>query len=95
MAGSGAAAAAAAANPPILPGEEAADTADTADTADKGAYTEYFMPAAAEHKAELGDYKPIKKSKPTAAKIFCWIMSSLLLAGAVVVAVLIGSKIIF
>ena len=95
MAGSGAAAAA---NPPILPGEEAADTADTADTvdtADKGAYTEYFMPAAAEHKAELGDYKPIKKSKPTAAKIFCWIMSSLLLAGAVVVAVLIGSKIIF
>ena len=86
MAGSGAAAAA---NPPILPGEEAADTADT------GAYTEYFMPAAAEHKAELGDYKPIKKSKPTAAKIFCWIMSSLLLAGAVVVAVLIGSKIIF
>ena len=89
MAGSGAAAAA---NPPILPGEEAADTADTAD---KDAYTEYFMPAAAEHKAELGDYKPIKKSKPTAAKIFCWLMSSLLLAGAVVVAVLIGSKIIF
>ena len=72
-------------NPPILTSETVTDSKD-----DKQ-YSEYFMPTT-EIKTQLGDYKKNKKS-PSAAKIFCWIMSSLLLAGAIIIAALIGSKI--
>ena len=80
-------------NPPIM-----TDVTDIGKKGDDGkseksnAYSEYFMPAT-EYKSQLGeDYKKTKKG-PTMAKIFCWIMSGLLLAGAVILAVLIGSKI--
>jgi len=46
-----------------------------------------------EYKTQLGDYKKTKKS-PTVAKIFCWIISCLLLTGAIILAVLIGTGII-
>ena len=56
------------------------------------AYSEYFMPNS-EYKSQLGgEYEKTKKG-PTVVKIFCWILSSLLLVGAVILAVLIGSKI--
>lgn len=80
-------------NPPIM--TDVTDTGKKGDdeTSEKSdAYSEYFMPTT-EYKAQLGgDYKKTKTG-PTAVKIFCWIMSSLLLAGAVILAVLIGSKI--
>merc|ERR1711868_81647 len=57
------------------------------------AYSEYFMPNT-EYKTQLGgDYEKTKK-EPTAAKIFCWIISCLLLTGAIILAVLIGTGII-
>ena len=68
-------------NPPILTSETVTDSKDS----------EYFMPTT-EIKTQLGDYKKNKKS-PSAAKVFCWIMSCLLLAGAIIIAALIGSKI--
>lgn len=81
-------------NPPIM--------TDVTDMSKKGddeksekndAYSEYFMPNT-EYKTQLGgDYEKTKK-EPTAAKIFCWIISSLLLTGAVILAVLIGTGII-
>ena len=72
-------------NPPIL----TEDLVDNNGKNDKQ-YTEYFMPTN-EYKTQLGDYKKTKKS-PTVAKIFCWIISCLLLTGAIILAVLIGSK---
>lgn len=81
-------------NPPIM--------TDVTDMSKKGddekseksdAYSEYFMPNT-EYKTQIGgDYEKTKK-EPTAAKIFCWIISSLLLTGAVILAVLIGTGII-
>jgi len=74
-------------NPPIL----TEDLVDNNGKNDKQ-YTEYFMPTN-EYKTQLGDYKKTKKS-PTVAKIFCWIISCLLLTGAIILAVLIGTGII-
>ena len=80
-------------NPPIMTDvTDMSKKGDDENSEKSDAYSEYFMPTE-EYKAQLsGDYKETKKG-PTAAKIFCWIMSSLLLAGAVTLAVLIGSKI--
>lgn len=71
-------------NPPIL-------THDTTDSKTDKQYTEYFMPKT-EYKTKLGKEDGKTKRGPGLAKIFCWIMSSLLLTGAITVAVLIGSK---
>jgi len=74
-------------NPPILTDQSVTDSGKN----DKQ-YSEYFMPSP-EYKTQLGDYKKTKKS-PSVAKIFCWIISCLLLTGAIIIAVLIGTGII-
>ena len=73
-------------SPPIL-----SDTTET--NKEKQLYPEYFMPVN-EYKPQIGEYKKSKKG-PSAAKILCWMLSLLLLAGAIVLAVLIGSKSLF
>ena len=73
-------------NPPIL-----SDVTET--HKEKQQYSEYFMPVT-EYKPQIGEYKKTKKG-PSAAKIFCWTFSLFLLAGAIVLAVLIGSKSLF
>jgi len=75
-------------NPPIL----TEDLVDNGGGKNDKQYSEYFMPTN-EYKTQLGDYKKTKKS-PTVAKIFCWIISCLLLTGAIILAVLIGTGII-
>jgi len=72
-------------NPPII-----SDV--TENNKEKQLYSEYFMPVN-EYKPQLGEYKKSKKG-PSAAKIFCWMLSLFLLAGAIVLAVLIGTGII-
>jgi len=72
-------------NPPIL-----SDVTET--HKEKQQYSEYFMPVT-EYKPQIGEYKKTKKG-PSAAKIFCWTFSLFLLAGAIVLAVLIGTGII-
>ena len=73
-------------NPPILSDVTESDK-------EKQQYSEYFMPVN-EYKPQLGEYKKTKKGA-SAAKIFCWTFSLFLLAGAIVLAVLIGSKSLF
>lgn len=72
-------------NPPILSDVTESDK-------EKQQYSEYFMPVN-EYKPQLGEYKKTKKGA-SAAKIFCWTFSLFLLAGAIVLAVLIGTGII-
>ena len=73
-------------NPPIL-----SDVTES--HKEKEIYSEYFMPVNA-YKPQIGEYKK-NKAGPSAAKIFCWMFSLFLLAGAIVLAVLIGSKSLF
>ena len=73
-------------NPPIL-----SDVTEKNKEAEL--YSEYFMPVN-EYKPSIGEYKK-KKAGPSAAKILCWVLSLFLLAGAIVLAVLIGSKSFF
>jgi len=72
-------------SPPIL-----SDITET--NKEKQLYPEYFMPVN-EYKPQIGEYKKSKKG-PSAAKILCWMLSLVLLAGAIVLAVLIGTGII-
>jgi len=72
-------------NPPILTDQSVTDS-------NNKQYSEYFMPSP-DYKTQLGNYKKTKKS-PSVAKIFCWIISCLLLTGAIIIAVLIGTGII-
>ena len=73
-------------NPPIL-----SDVTEKNKEAEL--YSEYFMPVN-EYKPSIGEYKK-KKAGPSAVKILCWVLSLFLLAGAIVLAVLIGSKSLF
>ena len=73
-------------NPPIL-----SDVTEKNKEAEL--YSEYFMPVN-EYKPSIGEYKK-KKAGPSAVKILCWVLSLCLLAGAIVLAVLIGSKSFF
>ena len=73
-------------NPPIL-----SDVTDKNKEAEL--YSEYFMPVN-EYKPSIGEYKKGQAS-PSAVKILCWVLSLLLLAGDIVLAVLIGSKSLF
>jgi len=72
-------------NPPIL-----SDVTEKNKEAEL--YSEYFMPVN-EYKPSIGEYKK-KKAGPSAVKILCWVLSLFLLAGAIVLAVLIGTGII-
>ena len=73
-------------NPPIL-----SDVTEKNKEAEL--YSEYFMPVN-EFKPSIGEYKKIKAG-PSPVKILCWVLSLFLLAGAIVLAVLIGSKSVF
>ena len=73
-------------NPPIL-----SDVTDKNKEAEL--YSEYFMPVN-EYKPSIGEYKK-SQAGPSPVKILCWVLSLLLLAGAIVLAVLIGSKSLF
>ena len=73
-------------NPPIL-----SDVTDKNKEAEL--YSEYFMPVN-EYKPSIGEYKK-SKAGPSSVKILCWVLSLFLLAGAIVLAVLIGSKSLF
>ena len=70
-------------NPPIL-----SDVTEKNKEAEL--YSEYFMPVN-EFKPSIGEYKK-SKAGPSFVKILCWVLSLFLLAGAIVLAVLIGSK---
>jgi len=72
-------------NPPIL-----SDVTEKNKEAEL--YSEYFMPVN-EFKPSIGDYKK-RKAGPSSVKILCWVLSLFLLAGAIVLAVLIGTGII-
>ena len=78
-------------NPPILT-DDVTDTV-RADKQHADGFQEYFIPKT-EYKTKLGKDDENEKSgqQPGVVKIFCWIMSSLLLTGAIILAVLIGSK---
>ena len=73
-------------NPPIL-------TDVTEKNKEAELYSEYFMPVN-EYKPSIGEYKK-SPAGPSPVKILCWVLSLLLLAGAIVLAVLIGSKSLF
>ena len=73
-------------NPPIL-----SDVTEKNKEAEL--YSEYFMPVN-EFKPSIGEYKKIEAG-PSPVKILCWVLSLFLLAGAIVLAVLIGSKSFF
>ena len=73
-------------NPPIL-----SDVTEKNKEAEL--YSEYFMPVN-EYKPSIGEYKK-SQARPSAVKILCWVLSLFLLAGAIVLAVLIGSKSVF
>ena len=73
-------------NPPILSDVTESDK-------EKQQYSEYFMPVN-EFKPSIGEYKK-SKAGPSFVKILCWVLSLFLLAGAIVLAVLIGSKSVF
>jgi len=72
-------------NPPIL-----SDVTEKNKEAEL--YSEYFMPVN-EYKPSIGEYKK-SQTGPSAVKILCWVLSLFLLAGAIVLAVLIGTGII-
>ena len=73
-------------NPPIL-----SDVTEKNKEAEL--YSEYFMPVN-EYKPSIGEYKK-SQAGPSPVKILCWVLSLFLLAGAIVLAVLIGSKSVF
>ena len=74
-------------NPPIL------SDVTTEKNKEAELYSEYFMPVN-EYKPSIGEYKK-SKAGPSPVKILCWVLSLFLLAGAIVLAVLIGSKSLF